>query len=162
MDRYGIRQVADVVLDGTRARGVRLLDGTVIEAGWVVLSAGTYGTPPPILLRSGIGPAEHLRSVGVPVRVDLPGVGASLADHAGVDSTAAIGRRRGPRRSCTWSPPSTARPAPAARPRTCCCGCPTLAARPAGRRSSRSTSCCSSLAPEARFGCAPWTQPSRR
>ena len=77
-------QVADVVLDGTRARGVRLLDGTVIEAGWVVLSAGTYGTPP-ILLRSGIGPAEHLRSIGVPVRVDLPGVGANLADHAGVD-----------------------------------------------------------------------------
>ena len=77
-------QVAEVVFDETRARGVRLLDGTVIEAGWVVLCAGTYGSPP-ILLRSGIGPAEHLRSVGVAVRVDLPGVGANLADHAGVD-----------------------------------------------------------------------------
>jgi choline dehydrogenase len=32
-------------------------------------------------MRSGIGPAEHLRSVGVPVRVELPGVGANLADH---------------------------------------------------------------------------------
>jgi len=77
-------QVAEVILDGTRAQGVRLLDGTVIDAGWVVLSAGTYGTPA-ILLRSGIGPAEDLRSVGIPVRVDLPGVGANLADHGGVD-----------------------------------------------------------------------------
>ena len=77
-------QVADVVLDGARARGVRLLDGAVIEADWVVVCAGTYGTPA-ILLRSGIGPAQHLRSVGVPVRLDLPGVGANLADHGGVD-----------------------------------------------------------------------------
>jgi choline dehydrogenase len=76
--------VADVVFDGTRARGVRLLDGGVLEAGWVVLCAGTYGSPP-ILMRSGIGPAEHLRSVGIPVRLDLPGVGANLADHGGVD-----------------------------------------------------------------------------
>ena len=56
----------------------------MIEAGWVVLCAGTYGSPP-ILMRSGIGPAAHLRSHGIPVRVDLPGVGANLADHAGVD-----------------------------------------------------------------------------
>jgi choline dehydrogenase len=76
--------VADLVFEGARATGVRLVDGTVIEAGWVVLSAGTYGSPA-ILMRSGIGPADHLRSVGVPVRVDLPGVGANLADHAGVD-----------------------------------------------------------------------------
>jgi choline dehydrogenase len=44
----------------------------------------SYGSPP-ILLRSGIGPADHLTKVGIPVRVDLPGVGANLADHAGVD-----------------------------------------------------------------------------
>ena len=76
--------VAEVVFDDMRATGVRLLDGTVVEAGWVVLSAGTYGSPP-ILMRSGIGPAEHLRAVGVAVRIDLPGVGANLADHPGVD-----------------------------------------------------------------------------
>lgn len=73
-------QVADVVFQGTRATGVRLVDGTVIEAGKVVLCAGTYGSPP-ILMRSGIGPADHLRSVGIPVRLDLPGVGANLTDH---------------------------------------------------------------------------------
>jgi choline dehydrogenase len=76
--------VVEVAFDGTRARGVVLPDGDVIEAGWVVLSAGTYGSPS-ILMRSGVGPAEHLRSVEIPVRLDLPGVGANLADHAGVD-----------------------------------------------------------------------------
>jgi choline dehydrogenase len=77
-------QVADVLFEGGRAAGVRLLGGPVIEAGWVVLCAGTYGTPP-ILMRSGIGPAGHLRAHGIDVRVDLPGVGAKLADHGGVD-----------------------------------------------------------------------------
>ena len=77
-------QVADIVFERTRAVGIRLLDGAVIEAGWVVLCAGTYGSPA-ILMRSGIGPAEHLRSLGIPVRLDMPGVGGNLADHAGVD-----------------------------------------------------------------------------
>ncbi|MGZ4192315.1 MAG: GMC family oxidoreductase [Solirubrobacteraceae bacterium] len=77
-------QVADIVFDDTRAVGIRLLDGEVVEAGGVVLCAGAYGSPA-ILMRSGIGPAEHLRSLGIPVRLDMPGVGANLADHAGVD-----------------------------------------------------------------------------
>jgi choline dehydrogenase len=76
--------VAEVVIEGNRASGVRLLDGSVIEAGWVVLSAGTFGTPP-VLMRSGIGPEKHLRSLGIQVRLDLPGVGGNLIDHVGVD-----------------------------------------------------------------------------
>jgi choline dehydrogenase len=88
-------QVADVVFDRTRASGVRLVDGAVIEAGWVVVCAGTYASPA-ILLRSGIGPAEHLRCVGIAVRLDLPGVGANLADHGGVDIDCGY---RGPARS---------------------------------------------------------------
>jgi choline dehydrogenase len=80
----GGAQVADVVFDGERASGVRLLDGSVIEAGWVVLCAGVFGSPS-ILMRSGIGSAEHLRSVGVRPRLDLPGVGANLADHPATD-----------------------------------------------------------------------------
>jgi choline dehydrogenase len=75
--------VADGVFDGTAAIGVRLLDGTTVDAGWVVLCAGTYGSPP-ILLRSGIGPADHLRSIGIPVRIDLPGAGENLTDHPAV------------------------------------------------------------------------------
>src|SRR3954451_11230578 len=76
--------VADIVLQGMRAAGVRLLDGTTIEVGGVVLCAGTYGSPA-LLMRSGIGPAKHLRDVGVAARVDLSGVGQNLAGHSGTD-----------------------------------------------------------------------------
>ncbi len=73
-------QVAAIELESSRARGIRLLDGTVLEGRWVVLCAGTIGSPS-ILLRSGIGPATDLRGIGLPVVADLPGVGANLADH---------------------------------------------------------------------------------
>jgi choline dehydrogenase len=78
------RQVDKVVIEGDRARGVRLVDGTLIAAGSVILSAGSYGSPP-VLMRSGIGPAAHLKDMGIEVVVDLPGVGDNLADHPGVD-----------------------------------------------------------------------------
>jgi choline dehydrogenase-like flavoprotein len=76
--------VASVVIDGGRARGVRLVDGTEIEGGWVVLCAGTYGTPA-LLLRSGVGPAAQLHGLGIDVVVELPGVGENLADHPATD-----------------------------------------------------------------------------
>jgi choline dehydrogenase len=77
-------EVSEVVFDHSRAVGVRCLDGTVFHASRVVLSGGTYASPA-LLLRSGIGPGDHLRSVGVSARVDLRGVGSNLADHPGVD-----------------------------------------------------------------------------
>jgi choline dehydrogenase len=70
-----------VELDGGRAVGVRLVDGEVIEADHVVLASGAYGSPA-MLLRSGVGPAGHLRAVGVDVVLDRPGVGANLTEHA--------------------------------------------------------------------------------
>jgi choline dehydrogenase len=76
--------VASVRIRAGRATGVALADGSDIDAGLVILAAGTYGSPV-ILMRSGIGPADHLREHGVRVEVDLPGVGANLADHPGVD-----------------------------------------------------------------------------
>jgi choline dehydrogenase len=75
--------VASVAIEGDRATGVRLVDGTEIRADRVVVAAGTYGSPP-LLLRSGIGPAGHLRELGIRVIVDLPGVGENLADHPAV------------------------------------------------------------------------------
>jgi choline dehydrogenase len=72
--------VANVVVERGRAVGVRLVDGTRVEAGRVVVCGGVYGSPA-LLMRSGLGPADHLREVGVDVVADLPGVGANLADH---------------------------------------------------------------------------------
>lgn len=48
----------------------------------VLLAAGAFGSPK-LLMLSGIGPAEHLRQLQVPVRVDLAGVGHNLHDHCG-------------------------------------------------------------------------------
>jgi choline dehydrogenase len=46
----------------------------------VIVSAGAFLSPK-LLMLSGIGPADHLKSVGVPVVQDLPGVGQNLQDH---------------------------------------------------------------------------------
>ncbi|GAA3167961.1 GMC family oxidoreductase [Nonomuraea salmonea] len=72
-----------VVFEGDRAAGVVVaIDGgayETIRAGRVILAAGAISSPA-ILLRSGIGPAEELRALGIDVRQDLPGVGAGLTD----------------------------------------------------------------------------------
>lgn len=75
--------VARVLLDRSRAIGIELTDGTVVEAGEVVLCAGAVGTPR-LLLRSGIGPAAELRAAGVDIVHDLPGVGRGWSDHPAV------------------------------------------------------------------------------
>jgi choline dehydrogenase len=79
----GDAPVARLAFDGERAIGVELRDGQVVTAGEVVLAAGSVATPL-LLLRSGIGPADELRAAGVPVRLDLPGVGRGWSDHPAV------------------------------------------------------------------------------
>jgi choline dehydrogenase-like flavoprotein len=73
-----------LILEGKACRGVEVSDGeepeTLTADRAVILSAGTLGSPP-ILLRSGIGPAAELRAAGIEPRVDLPGVGRNLHDH---------------------------------------------------------------------------------
>jgi choline dehydrogenase len=75
-----------VLLDGTRAIGVELESGGTREQVFgrrITLCGGAIGSPA-ILLRSGIGPADDLRGVGIEPRVPLAGVGANLIEHAGV------------------------------------------------------------------------------
>jgi choline dehydrogenase len=69
-----------VLLDGGRAIGVQTGNGSVFSAGEVVLTAGAFSTPA-ILMRSGIGPADHLRALGITVVLDVRGVGENLLDH---------------------------------------------------------------------------------
>ena len=76
--------VTRVVLEGRRAVGVEIASGNKLEVvraqREVIVSSGAMGSPK-LLLQSGIGPAGHLRSVGVEVKHDLPGVGENLQDH---------------------------------------------------------------------------------
>ncbi len=73
--------VAKLILDGQSCRGLMLQDGErlLAERG-VILAAGAIGSPH-LLLLSGIGPAQDLRWLDIPVIRDLPGVGANLHDH---------------------------------------------------------------------------------
>ncbi len=75
----GGAEVDRVVIKEGRAVGVMLTSGELLRAGHVVLSAGVYGSPA-ILMRSGIGPAEELTSLGIDVVADAPGVGAHLVE----------------------------------------------------------------------------------
>jgi choline dehydrogenase len=73
-----------ILLDRDRAIGVSFsVDGENQEAraeAEVILSAGAINSPQ-LLLLSGIGPADELRSIGIDARHDLPAVGAHLSDH---------------------------------------------------------------------------------
>ncbi len=73
--------VARVLVEDGRARGIACADGgTYAARAEVVLAAGAFGTPQ-LLMLSGIGPADHLRELGIPVLHDAPEVGANLQDH---------------------------------------------------------------------------------
>lgn len=81
------------LITGAQARRLLITDGDVVGAEFcqdgetfvihaeeVVLTAGVIGSAE-LLLRSGIGPADHLKEIGLEVVLDLPGVGQNLHDH---------------------------------------------------------------------------------
>jgi choline dehydrogenase len=76
--------VTGLVIEGGRAAGVTYRAGgrdeTARAEAEVILAAGAIGTPQ-LLMLSGIGPADDLRSRGIYVIADMPAVGANLIDH---------------------------------------------------------------------------------
>ncbi len=78
--------VERIICDGNRAMGVRYVKNGKDEVARctkeIILCGGTVNSPQ-LLLLSGIGPADHVRSVGIPLVHDLPGVGSNLQDHLG-------------------------------------------------------------------------------
>jgi choline dehydrogenase len=72
-----------LLFDGTRCAGVEWSqDGRIerVHAREVVVCGGTIGSAQ-LLLLSGVGPADQLRSLGIDVVLDVPGVGQNLHDH---------------------------------------------------------------------------------
>ena len=75
-----------LVIDRNRVTKVRYIgpDGPgEVHAARFIVAGGTYGSPA-ILLRSGIGDPDELRSLGLPPSLALPGVGRNLHDHPSV------------------------------------------------------------------------------
>lgn len=95
-------QAMRVLVENGRATGVSVRRNdkikTVRARREVIISSGAIGSPR-LLLLSGIGPADHLRSVGVDVVADLPGVGSNLQDHIDI---CAIAELTGPHSYDGW------------------------------------------------------------
>ncbi|MBD2615559.1 GMC family oxidoreductase N-terminal domain-containing protein [Nostoc punctiforme FACHB-252] len=76
--------VTRLLFEGTQTVGVEYIHQGTIHQVWVeqevILSAGAIDSPK-LLMLSGIGKAEHLKTLDIPVVVDLPGVGENLHDH---------------------------------------------------------------------------------
>ncbi len=81
-----------VLFDGNTAVGVEAESGGgvfSVSGREIVLSAGGIASPQ-LLMLSGVGPAEHLAALGIPVIHDSPGVGKNLRDHPLVYVDAAL------------------------------------------------------------------------
>jgi choline dehydrogenase len=80
-------QVFDIIFEAKRAVAVSFQQGNGSRQEHadreVILCAGTIGSPQ-LLMLAGIGPAEHMRTLDIPVLCNLPGVGANLQDHPAV------------------------------------------------------------------------------
>lgn len=73
--------VSKIAVEDSRAQGIVLAGGEEISADEVVLTAGAIASPV-LLMRSGIGPADHLAEREIRVHANLP-VGSTMSDHLG-------------------------------------------------------------------------------
>ncbi|MBL09901.1 MAG: glucose dehydrogenase [Acidiferrobacteraceae bacterium] len=82
--------VSKLLIEGRRAIGVEILGSqklTVLHSSEVIISAGALHSPA-LLMRSGIGPGEHLNSHDISIVADLPGVGSNLMEHPSISLAA--------------------------------------------------------------------------
>ncbi len=102
-DRPNLTIMTDVLatgieIEGGRAVGVRYLRRGVEEyapaEAEVIVAGGAIGSPQ-LLMLSGVGPADHLRELDIPVMADNPGVGANLSDHPVVTAMWSTPKSRG-------------------------------------------------------------------
>lgn len=81
-------QVSRIAIDKGRATGVRYWSNgaevAITAEREVLVASGAIGTPK-LMMLSGVGPADHLKSLGITVQADVPGVGQNLTDHYGID-----------------------------------------------------------------------------
>jgi len=84
LDVFANTVVSKIIVERQRAVGIEIVENkarrTIRATCEVIVSAGAFNSPK-LLLLSGIGPADELRPLGVPVAHDLPGVGKGLQDH---------------------------------------------------------------------------------
>ncbi|MEN8243399.1 MAG: GMC family oxidoreductase N-terminal domain-containing protein [Thermodesulfobacteriota bacterium] len=76
-------QVKKIITEGCRAVGIEVSSirgDKTYRAKEIIISAGALHSPG-LLMRSGVGPAEHLRTLGIEVVSDRRGVGQNLMDH---------------------------------------------------------------------------------
>ncbi|WP_202385553.1 GMC family oxidoreductase N-terminal domain-containing protein [Altericroceibacterium endophyticum] len=75
-----------ILMDGKKATGIVYQQNDeekrALAGREVILAGGVYNSPQ-LLMLSGIGPAHHLKDMGIDPIVDLPGVGRNLSEHAG-------------------------------------------------------------------------------
>ena len=79
-------RVKEILFEGTKAVGVVAVQGGSEEtyrAREIIICTGAIHTPA-MLLRNGIGPAGHLKEMGIEVRADRAGVGQNLHEHPAV------------------------------------------------------------------------------
>ena len=77
--------VTRILFDGDRSIGVELEGGERLHAGKEVILAASNVGAAKLLLLSGVGPADELRALGLPVVLDQPNVGRNLENHPGVN-----------------------------------------------------------------------------
>jgi choline oxidase len=73
-------QAIELIIENAKAIGAETTRGTIHASRAVILTCGSIQTPQ-LMMLSGLGPAHHLKTLGIGIVADLPHVGEHLRDH---------------------------------------------------------------------------------